>query len=328
MKLNSILKRTCNSGVVTAALVNLASAVPAHATYPDRPIKLVVPYSAGGSTDSLARQLAQSLARQMQVTIVIENKPGASTNIGTESVVRAAPDGYTLLLASSALALNPAFGPEPTFDALKGLTAISLIGQIPYALASSPAVSFDSPKAFIQAARAAPGRYSVGSAGLDAIVTGLNQGAKMDLRHVPYRGGAQATIDALAGHVDLVLTVVPVILPHVKTGRLKAIAVTSARRDPSLPDVPTLSESGESNYTSVAWFGLMAPAGTPPEIVQRLAAETREALSQPELRKRLEADGVEVQSSTPLQLEKRLRNDLADAARQAEQSHKKGANTK
>lgn len=328
MKPYPVLSPLRHPSIVALALVALVSASPAQAAYPDKPIKLVVPYSAGGSTDLLARQLAQTLAKQMQTAVVIENKPGASTNIGTESVVRAAPDGYTLLIGSSALALNPAFGPAPSFDALKGLSAISLIGQIPYVIASGPAVSFDSPKALIQAARAAPGRYSIGTAGLDAIVTGLNQASKMDLRHVPYRGGAQATTDALAGHVDLVLTVVPVLLPHLKTGKLKAIGVTSARRDPSLSDVPTFAESGESHYTSVAWFGLMAPSGTPPEIVQRLANETRTALAQPELRTRLEEAGIEVQSSTPAQLDKRLRDDMADAARQAEQANKKGVTPK
>ena len=312
-----------HSGVVVLALAAMAWSHHAQAAYPDKPIKLVVPYSAGGSTDLLARQLAQSLAKQMRTLVVIENKPGASTNIGAESVVRAAPDGYTLLIGSSSQALNPAFGPVPSFDALKGLSAISMIGQIPYVVASSSTMSFNSSKALIQAARVAPGRYSISSAGLDAIVTGLNQASKMELRHVPYRGGAQATTDTLAGHVDLVLSVVPVLLPHIKTGKLKAIGVTSVQRDPSLPEVPTFVESGESSYASVAWFGLMAPAGTPAEIVQRLAEETRIALAEPELRKRLEAEGFEVLSSTPSQLAKRLRDDMADASRQAEQANKK-----
>lgn len=310
------------------ALAAIAAATSSRAAYPDKPIKLVVPYTAGGSTDLVARLFAQSLAKRLQTTFVIENKPGASTNIGTDFVVRAAPDGYTLVIGSSALALNPAFGPLPSFDPLKDLSPISLIGQIPYIVAAGPSVTFDSPKALILAARAAPGRFSIATAGLDSIVLGLNQGSKMDLRHVPYRGGAQATADALGGHVDLALTVVPVLLPHIRSGKLKAIGVTSAQRHPMLPAVPTFAESGESSYTGAAWFALMAPAGTPAEIVQRLAAESRAALTEPELRKRLEAEGVEVQPGTPAQLEKRLRDDTADAVRQAAQETKKGATLK
>lgn len=277
--------------------------------YPSQPIRLVVPYPAGGTTDLIGRHVADQLGKELGQTVIVENKPGAGTNIGAESVARAKPDGYTLLMASTGQVRNPVLGPTPSFE-LSALEPVSLLSRLAFVLAANPKTPFNTGAELLSAAKAAPGKLTVSSAQLDLYVELLNRKAGISLLHVPYKGGAQASTDAISGQVNMVFALLPVLQPHVQGGKLKLLGVTSGKRLGVFPDVPTFTELGVDYDVSI-WYGLMAPAGTPKAIVERLARATQKLMSSPEMGARIRAVGAEPAWSKPEEFQAQLRNETA-----------------
>ena len=292
--------------VLTAAITLTAAA---QDRYPSQPIKIVVPYPAGGTTDLIARQFGEYLGRELGQPVVVDNRPGAATNIGADAMVRSRGDGYTLLFSNVGQVLNPVFGPKPSFDLLSALEPISLVSRVAFLVAANPKVPFNSAAELLAAAKASPGKITVSSAQLDLYVELLNNKAGIKLLHVPYKGGAPATADAISGQVDMVFALMPVLLPQVQGGKLKPIAVTAAKRLSALPDIPTLVELGV-DYDVVIWYGLMAPAGTPKPIVDRLASLTQKIMANPDMVQKIRASGAEPASSSPEEFQAQLRNEL------------------
>jgi tripartite-type tricarboxylate transporter receptor subunit TctC len=298
--------------LATAILIIVAMGIaPAVAQdYPTQPIRIVVPYPPAGSTDFIARHFANFLSKELGQTVLIENRAGASTNIGADAVVQAKPDGYTLLFGSSGQVLNPIFGPRPLFNLMNSLDPVSLVARVPFIVAANKNAPFSTPKELIAAAKAAPGKFSVSSAQLDLYVELLKNRAGINLLHVPYKGGGPATTDAISGQVDMVFALVPVILPHVQGGRLKAIGVSSAQRIASLPEVPTFAESGVG-YDISTWYGLLAPAGTPKSVVNRLFTATQKIVADPDFVAKLRPSGVTAVSNRPEEFHALLVGEIA-----------------
>jgi len=267
-------------------------------TYPSKPVKLVVGYAAGGAVDIVARTLGQSLSASLGQAFVIENKPGAGTNIAVKSVIAAEPDGHTLMLAANALAANMALYKPMPFDAEKDLVAVSLIGRVPVVLAANPNVPYATVAKLIEAARLKANSVAFASPGNGSTphmaVEFFAKAAGIDLQHVPYRGGAQAITDTIGGQVPLVAVNALEALPHVKSGKLKVLVVLSPTRSPIFPEVPTMAESGFPGFEASVWYGLVAPVATPKPIVQKLHAEVQKALQTAQVRERMTAVGGEV----------------------------------
>lgn len=300
------------AGLVTATLTIVAANIaPAVAQdYPIQPIRIIVTYPPGGSTDIIARNLANHLSKELGQTVFVENRPGASANIGADVVAKATPNGYTLLFGSDSLVQNPIFGPMPNFNMMRSLEPISLVARVPFIVATNKNAPFSTPKELIAAAKAAPGKFSVSSAQLALYVDLLKSRAGINLLHVPYKGGAAATTDAISGQVDMVYALVPVILPHVQGGSLKALGVTSAKRISVLPTVPTFAESGV-DYDETIWYGLLAPAGTPKSIVNRLYIATQKSVADPDFVQSLSSNGATAISSRPEEFHAQLVSEIA-----------------
>ena len=297
---------------------SLATSVPLMAqAYPAKPVRLIVPYPSGGTTDIVARAFAELLGRELGQQIVVDNRPGAATHIGTDAAMRSNPDGYTLLIGTSGLATNFATGPVPSFDPQKTLAPISLINQMAYVVCAHPAAPFSNVRELLAAARARPGRITLSSASLEFVAKLLNAQSGVDILHVPYKGGAAAMTDAISGQVDMAVALVPVMLPQIRAGRLKPIAVTTDKRVGALPAVPTFMESGESTYRVDSWYALHGPAGLPREVVRVLSEAARRVLGNPEFVEKQRAIGSDLVWSTPEDLAQRLKVDTDDALRLA-----------
>ncbi len=272
-------------------------------SYPNKPVRLVVPFAPGGFTDVVARIIGQRLSTAMGQQFVIENKAGAGSIIGTDFVAKSAPDGYTLVMVSTTHVISPWIYKNIPYDPLKSFTAVSKLVDSPYVLLVNPKVAATNVKEFIALAKAAPDTIHYASSGNGSsqhLMGGLfvaMTGAP--LKHVPYKGSAGAANDLVAGIVESSFAGVPNALSQVPQGRLRALAVTTAKRIPQLPDVPTLQEAGVPGYEASVWLALLAPAGTPREIVNKLNAEIDKAMSHPETRDALYKAGVEVSHSTP-----------------------------
>lgn len=266
--------------------------------YPAKPVKIVVGYSAGGAVDIVARTLGQALAAAMGQPVVVENKPGAGTNIAVKAVIDAPPDGYTLLMAANALAANMALYQPAPFDAERDLAPVSLIGRVPVVIAANPNVPFNSVAQLIAAAKAKPGTLAFASPGNGATphlaVELFARSAGISLLHVPYRGGAQAITDVIGGQVPLLAMNALEVKPHVQSGKLKVLAVLSPQRSVIFPDVPTIAESGFPGFEASVWYALMAPAATPKPILAKLHAEVQKALKTSDVAGRMTAVGGEV----------------------------------
>jgi tripartite-type tricarboxylate transporter receptor subunit TctC len=266
--------------------------------YPNKPVKLVVGYAAGGAVDVVARTIGQSLQTSLGQAFIVENKPGAGTNIAVKSVISAEPDGYTLMMAANALAANMSlYQPQP-FDAEKDLVAVSLVGRVPVVIAANANAPFANVKQLIEAARGKPNTIAYGSPGNGSTphmaIELFARAAGIDLQHIPYRGGSPAITDTIGGQVPLVAVNALEVLPHVKSGKLKVLGVLSANRSANYPDVPTIAESGFPGFEASVWYGLVAPAATPKPIVAKLHAEVQKALQTKEVRERMNAVGGEV----------------------------------
>jgi tripartite-type tricarboxylate transporter receptor subunit TctC len=270
--------------------------------YPAKPVKIVVGYSAGGAVDIVARTLGQALGASLGQSVIVENKPGAGTNIAVKYVIDAAPDGYTLLMAANALAANMALYQPPPFDAERDLVAVSMVGRVPVVIAANPQAPFGNVAQLIAAAKAKPGSIAFASPGNGSTphmaMELFARAAGIQLQHVPYKGGAQAITDVMGGQLPLLAINALEVKGQAQTGKLKVLAVLSPHRSNIFPDVPTIAESGFPGFEASVWYTLMAPAKTPKEVVAKLHDDVQKALKTSEVQNRMTAVGGEVSPGT------------------------------
>jgi len=310
----STIRRRCL--LAAPAIVILAPGARAQASpWPVRPVRVIVPFPPGGPTDIVARVLAERMARSLGQPFVVENRAGANGNIGNEAVARAEPDGYTVLYNTSSIALSPALYTRLSYDALRDLAPVVQTATIPLVLAVNPSLPVQDVRGFVEHLRARPGALSYGSAGngnvthLAAFLLLRSQG--LEAVHVGYRGSAPALMDAVSGQVQFLTDTVNSALPLIREGRLRALAVTSARRIAPLPDVPTIAETLIPGFEVGAWQGMMVPARTPAPVITALNTAAMAALADPEVRARLAEQGTEPLGSTPEEYGRILRDEIA-----------------
>jgi tripartite-type tricarboxylate transporter receptor subunit TctC len=292
-----------------AAAFSLAAGA-ASAQYPNKPIKLIVPLAAAGTGDTLARAVGEGMAKELGQPVVIENKPGAGGLVGTEMVANAPADGYTLLAVSPSHVINPALHAKKTYDPLKDFETITVMANTHQVIVAHPSTPAATIRELIDYAKKNPGKLTYGSAGTGSA-THLNMElfksmAGVDILHVPYKGSTQARQDVLSGQVNLAMDGLLPVQPLIKDARLKALAITSGRRAQSNPDIPTIAEAGVPGYVSETWYGILAPAKTPKDIVAKLHAAAVKALNSPEVRDRLTKLGAEPVGNTPADFGKML----------------------
>jgi tripartite-type tricarboxylate transporter receptor subunit TctC len=296
--------RAAVSARLGAALCAVLFGLCAHAQdYPSRPVRIVVPFAPGGPNDIIARLVAQKLTEAWRQPFLVENRPGSGGNIGTDFVAKAAPDGYTLLsVGPGSLIINPLIGKVP-YDTARDFAPVTLMARAPNALVAHPSLAANSVKELVALARSQPGRVNYGSGGngstphlAGALFAAM---AGIALTHVPYKGTAPATADLIGGQVQIAFLGIPTVLPHVKSGKLRVLAVTGKRRSPELPDVSTVDEAGVPGYEVNPWYGLLAPAGTLRETVARLGAEVSRILRAAEMKEKLAMQGAEVAGGSP-----------------------------
>jgi tripartite-type tricarboxylate transporter receptor subunit TctC len=283
-------------------------------TWPDKPVKLVAVFPPGGSVDTVARILAFQLTKQMGQQFIVDNRGGASGSIGTASVAKSAPDGYTFAVVFDTHAVNPALIPNLSFDTAKDLAPVMLIGTSAMAITKHPSVKFATFKDVIAEAKAKPDSISYGTIGTGSLghlaMTQIATIAGTTFTHVPYKGGGPVVQDAIAGHVPFMIGTIFLVKPQVDAKMLVPLAVTGAKRSPRFPDVPTVAEQGIAGFESVAWWGVVAPAGTPPAIVKRLNEELAKALKVPEVAEKLSAQGMDIVGSSPAELQSFLQAEM------------------
>jgi tripartite-type tricarboxylate transporter receptor subunit TctC len=304
------------AGAILGAILLIAAMVgPLCAqTYPNKPIRLILPMAPGGPTDILGRIIELKLAERLGQPVVPENRPGAGSNVGTEVVAKARPDGYTIILVSPALAISPGLYKKLNYDPIKDLTPISLVSQAPLALVVRPSLPVKNLKEFVEYAKARPGKLNFGSGGIGAgtHLAGelLKSLAKIDIVHVPYKSAVLAMNAMMGGEIDMVVIGAPSAAPQIQAGKVKALAVLSGERVPSLPDVPTSKEAGIDNWEVVIWWGIFAPAGTPRDIINRLNAEWIKSAAMPDTIAKMRNAGFEPLSSTPGKLSEFMREEI------------------
>ena len=272
--------------------------------WPAKPIKLIVPFPPGGGTDSIARETSQRVATATGWTFVIENRPGAGGNLGVDSVAKSPADGYSIVIGqTSNLAINPTLYAKMPYDSQKDLAPIVLVANAPLVMVTSATSPFKTLADAVAAAKAKPGALNFASPGNGTVAHLTSElfqkAAGIQTQHVPYKGAAQALTDVVGGTVELYMSSVPTLLGQIKQGKLRPLAVTSAKRVDDLPNVPTINESGYKGFDAVTWFGLLAPAGTPKDVIAKLNAEFNKALQQPALRKKLSDEGADPAGGTP-----------------------------
>ncbi len=297
-------RAAATAAVLLCATFAVGSATAASPDYPSKPIRFVVPAAAGGPTEITTRLLAQKMSETLGQPVIVDARPGAGGNIGAEFVAHAAPDGYTLLMATiGTQSINPTLYKKLPFDPDKDFAPISLVVQYPLILVVNPAVPVHSTHELIEYARANPGKLNraSGGSGTSMHLSGelFRSMANIDMPHIPYKGSAPALTDLAGGQVQVMFDSMMTALPMVKAGRLRALAVTGATRSPTVPSIPTIAESGLPGYSAVGWIGAVAPAGTPPEIVQKLYVAIAAALKSPDLRDKLLATAAEPVGSSP-----------------------------
>ena len=314
-------KRKIIAALLTTAAASLGLVSTAHAqgAYPNKPIRLIVPFTPGGVTDTSARLIADQMTKRLGQQIIVENKPGASGNIGTSQVAQSDPDGYTLLLGfDGTMVINPHVFASVPFDAVKDFAPVGKIGDADLVIVAHPSVKANNIKELIALSKSEPNGLNYGTSGLGSTphIAGetLNMKTGSKLVHVPYKGGGQAMIDLQGGNIPLVFTAVAGALPHIKAGRIKAIGVPSATRSPSLPDTQTFIEAGLPNFLLASWVGILAPAKTPTAVITKLNSTLNDVLNDPDVKKRLEVLGVTATPGTPQAYGDQIKNDLASYA--------------
>lgn len=313
------LQAALSTGLMAAACAGLtlsASTAAAQAAYPAKPIRLVVPFAPGGVTDTSGRLIAEQLSKRLGQQVIVDNKPGASGNIGTQMVASAEPDGYTLLLGfDGTMVINPHVFPKVGFDTLKDFAPIGKIGDAILILVSNPGVPAKTLQQVIALSKTQSGGLSYGTSGTGGTphIAGelLKQRTGANLTHIPYKGGGQAMIDVMGGSIPLVYTAVASAIQHVKSGKVHAVAVSSAQRAPSMPDVPTFIEAGISDFDINSWVGLLAPAKTPRAIVDKLNTELNAVLNDPAVRDRLNTLGITASPGGPERFGRDMARDLS-----------------
>jgi tripartite-type tricarboxylate transporter receptor subunit TctC len=306
-------------GVICAAVLVIGALSGISATgqtYPSKPIRLIIPFTPGGSTDILGRVIGQSLTEAWGQQVLLENRAGAGGAIGAEAAARAAPDGYTLFMGHvGTLAVNPALYPKLPYDPIKDFAPITLIAMVTNVLVVNPDVPAKTVQELIALARSKPGQLNYGSGGQGSAahlaMEYFKLMTKTDIVHIPYKGTVPAVTDLLAGRIALTMTGLPPLLPQIKAGKIRALAVATAKRVSQLPNVPTVAESGVPGFEATQWYGLLAPAGTPREIIDKVHAEIARALTRVEVRKRLETDGADPISMTPAEFSAMIKSEIA-----------------
>jgi len=309
------MKRRMSRVALLVAAVVLAAAMPALAQdYPNRPIRFIVPYPPGGGTDVVARIMSEALAADLGQPIIIDNRGGAAGNVGTDIAAKAPADGYNILFTLSSHTINPKLYDKLPFDVERDFVPISLAALIPQILVVHPSVPANNVQELIALAKANPGKLNYASVGtgspghiageLFKIKTGV------DIVHIPYKGGGPAVVDTIGGQVQLLFVSMPAAWQHVKAGKLKAIAVASAKRSVAAPDLPTIAESGVPDYAVESWYGALAPAKTPPAAVARLNAAFAKVLGNPQIKEKLLAQGAEAAPSTQAEMDRVIKEEL------------------
>ena len=306
-----------------------ASAMAAE-TYPQRPVRLIVPFAPGAAQDIMGRVVAQRLTEAWGQQVVVDNRSGAGSNIGVEMATRAQPDGYTLLFANEAMAINATLTKNRAFDPLRDLTPVSMIVINPRVFVANPSVPVNNIKELLALARAKPGSVRYGSSGIGTgphlAAALLASMAKVEMTHVPYKGVAPAITDVMAGQIQMIASTVSSAMPQIQSSKLKPIAVTTLKRSAALPNVPTVAESGVAGYEATAWSMLMVPAGTPRALIARIHESTVRVLDNADVRKRFAADGSEATSSTGEQAAKFLREEIQRWAKVIKEAGVQGEN--
>ncbi|CAM3719632.1 LacI family transcriptional regulator [Bordetella sputigena] len=283
--------------------------------YPERPIRIVLGFPAGGGADVVLRTVTPGLAEELGQPVIVDNRPGAGGNLGMDMVAKSPPDGYTLLMAAPGLATNASLYENLPFDPAKDFTAVGMVSSVPNVLVVNPALPVHTVAQLIDYAKEHPGELNYASSGIGTSLhlagALFERDAGVKLTHVPYRGGPAATNDLISGQVQLMFNVLPLAVPQVKAGKLRALAVTGPTRSPALPDVPTMMEAGVKGYTAITWNGIVAPAGTPAPIVNRLNAALQKVLDRPDVQKTFAGMGQDVVKDTPQEFDAMLKAETA-----------------
>ena len=306
--------------IVLAGLALAASvAAPLDASaqaYPGKPITIVVPFAAGGTTDILARVVGQALTKELGQPVIVDNRAGAGGNIGGALAAKAAPDGYTLFMGTVGThAINQSLYKKMPFDPIKDFAPLTRVAMVPNLLVAHPSKPYKNVKELIAYAKANPGKVNFGSSGSGSSIhlSGelFNAMAKVEMVHVPYKGSAPAVSDLIGGQIDIMFDNMPSAIQHVRAGKLRPLAVTTAKRSPELPDVPTIAEAGVPGYEATSWFGMFAPAGTPAPVIAKLNGALVKVLADPEVKKKLAEQGAEPYAEKPEQFAEFIRKETA-----------------
>ena len=283
-------------------------------SWPTKPVRMIIAFPPGGPTDLVSRVLAQKLSEQLGQQVIVDNKPGAGGNIAAELAARAAPDGYTIFYNTSAIVIGPALDGKVNYDTLKDFTPVLLTASVPMVLVVNPQLPARSVKEFVDLAKTRSGALNYSSSGTGTIThlasAMMSTQTGIQTQHIPYKGSAPGLVDLASGQTQFMIDTINTVLPYVRDNRLRGLAVTSAKRSPLLPDLPTLAEAGISGFEAAAWQGIVVPTGTPNEIVQKLNAEVNKALTHPDIRSRLAAQGADILGGTPAEYATYLRSEM------------------
>ena len=305
------VRRVC-AGLVSLAAVWSAGA--AAQAFPVKPVRIISPYPPGGGNDTLARTIAPKLTENLRQQVIVDNRPGANTIVGSEVLVRSAPDGYTMILLPNVHAINPSLYPKLPYDPIKDFAPITLVGTSPLVIALHPSVPAKDVRGLIALARARSGQLAYGSSGSGSV--GHMAGALFELlagvklQHIPYKGTAIMVTDVISGQISFTFGSALGVLPHVKSGRMRALAVTGDTRSPAVPELPTVAEAGLPGYSIVLWYGLFAPGATAQEMIARLHSEITRVINDADIRSRLAGQGVDAAGNTPTQFRALIGSDL------------------